>query len=298
MEFRNIITFLRVAEQRNFTQAASILGYSQSTVTVQVRQLEEELGYPLFDRIGKTVSLTPGGERFLPYANQLATTLAQINAMDNEAPQPGILKIGILESLMNGVFLSCISEYCEKNPNIRLEIHIATGEELLGSLRRNEADIIFTLGKRIPAMDCVRAFEHRERMVFVAKTGYFGDPEPESIHFGDFSEIPLVLTENNSMYRKEMEQAAVERDMILKPLITVNSSLIVRNLVRNGMGVGFLPEYAVRRDLERNILREIVVDDYSAEMWSQIFYHRNKWVTPQMRAFIRVIEDYYSEKEE
>ena len=297
MEFRNVITFLRVAEQRNFTQAAVLLGYSQSTVTVQIRQLEEELGYPLFDRIGKSVSLTPGGERFLPYANQLVTTLAQIHALEKETAQPGELKLGILESLMNGVFLSQISRYCEENENIRLEIHIASGEELLGFLRRNETDIIFTLGKRIPAMDCVRAFEHRVRMMFVAKKGYFGEFPSKSMGFKELLEIPLVLTEHNSIYRKELEQAAVERDIELKPLITVNSSLIVRNLVRNGMGVGFLPEYAVRKDLERQILEEVPVDDYQTEMWSQVFYHRNKWVTPQMMAFVRAIKAYYEENE-
>ena len=296
MEFRNVITFLRVAERRNFTQAASILGYSQSTVTVQIRQLEEELGYPLFDRIGKTVSLTPAGERFLPYANRLASTLAQISALENETPQPGVLKLGILESLMNGVFLSRISRYCGENPNIRLEIHIASGEELFGYLRRNETDIIFTLGKRIPAMDCVRAFEHRERMMFVVKKGYFGTSPGGNMNFKELLELPLVLTESNSMYRKELEQAAVERDMEIRPLITVNSSLIVRNLVRNGMGAGFLPEYVVRKDLDQEILEEIMVDDYSTEMWSQIFYHRNKWVTPQMNAFVRAIEDYYRDE--
>jgi len=69
MEFRNIATFLRVAATRNFSRAAEQLGYSQSTVTIQMQQLEKELGTQLFERIGKQVSLTERGEAFIHHAN-------------------------------------------------------------------------------------------------------------------------------------------------------------------------------------------------------------------------------------
>ncbi len=71
MEFRNINTFLKVASTQNFSKAAEQLGYSQSAVTVQIRQLEKELGTPLFERIGKRVSLTERGEEFTAYANEI-----------------------------------------------------------------------------------------------------------------------------------------------------------------------------------------------------------------------------------
>ena len=73
MELRNIVTFLQTAEKENFTHAANSLGYSQSTVTVQIKQLETELGYQLFDRVGNRISLTPRGEEFRYYANQLVS---------------------------------------------------------------------------------------------------------------------------------------------------------------------------------------------------------------------------------
>ena len=65
MDIRNIRAFVRVAELKSFSKAAAELDYVQSTVTMQVRQLEQELGYPLFDRIGKRVSLTAMGAEFL-----------------------------------------------------------------------------------------------------------------------------------------------------------------------------------------------------------------------------------------
>ena len=68
MELRNIKSFLKIAECGSFSQAANYLGYAQSTVTFQIQQLEEELGYSLFERIGKKISLTSYGENFLPLA--------------------------------------------------------------------------------------------------------------------------------------------------------------------------------------------------------------------------------------
>lgn len=71
MELRNIVTFVRIAEVQNFSKSAQQLGYSQSAVTMQIKQLEEELHAQLFERIGKKIKLTQAGERFLPCALEI-----------------------------------------------------------------------------------------------------------------------------------------------------------------------------------------------------------------------------------
>ena len=71
MEFKNITTFLKVAELRNFSKAAKKLGYSQSAVTIQIQQLEHELGVQLFERIGRGAALTEEGQSFVFYANEI-----------------------------------------------------------------------------------------------------------------------------------------------------------------------------------------------------------------------------------
>ena len=80
MELRNITTFLRVAELQNFSQAAENLGYSQSAVTVQIRQLENELGVRLFDRIGKNIVITQYGKEFMTYAGEVLAAAARAAA--------------------------------------------------------------------------------------------------------------------------------------------------------------------------------------------------------------------------
>lgn len=100
MEIRNLITFLRVAELQNFTRAAQELGYSQSNVSAQIKQLEQELDRRLFDRIGKNVFLTSYGEAMIPYAKQVVSTVLQMETfMKSEAALEGTVRVGITDSL-------------------------------------------------------------------------------------------------------------------------------------------------------------------------------------------------------
>ena len=80
MEVRNLVTFLKVTELKSFSRAAEALDYSQSAVTVQIQQLERELGVQLFDRIGKTVSITQYGKDFVSYARDVVSAIARASA--------------------------------------------------------------------------------------------------------------------------------------------------------------------------------------------------------------------------
>ena len=76
MEIRNLVTFLKVTELNSFSKAAEALDYSQSAVTVQIQQLERELGVRLFDRIGKNVSITQYGKDFVSYARDVVPAIS------------------------------------------------------------------------------------------------------------------------------------------------------------------------------------------------------------------------------
>ena len=89
MELRNLISFIRAAELQSFSKTAEQLGYSQSAVTMQLKQLEEELGISLFERIGKRVKLTQAGERFLPRALEVLEAVGRAQQVAQEPERPG-----------------------------------------------------------------------------------------------------------------------------------------------------------------------------------------------------------------
>ena len=101
MEIRYLQSFLQVAKDGNFTKAADRLGYSQGTVTVQIKQLEKEIGAPLFQRIGNKSILTSAGEKLIEYANQMLLINDNIKNLASTNPIliKGILRIGFIDSL-------------------------------------------------------------------------------------------------------------------------------------------------------------------------------------------------------
>ena len=93
MELRNLITFVRIAEVQNFSKTAEQLGYSQSAVTMQIKQLEQELHTQLFERIGKQAKLTQAGERLLPHALDILNSVRKAETVAQEPKQiPGRLR--------------------------------------------------------------------------------------------------------------------------------------------------------------------------------------------------------------
>ena len=123
MDIRNVKTFVRVAELKSFTKAAEKLNYVQSTVTAQIKQLEKELGYSLFDRIGKRISLTIMGERFLKIAYELLLVSEKAEQLNSDSSDiKGVLRVGVSESLLISVFKDLIPEFKAKFKNIDLRI--------------------------------------------------------------------------------------------------------------------------------------------------------------------------------
>ena len=97
MEIRNLSTFLKVTELQNFSKAAETLGYSQSAVTVQIQQLEKELGVKLFDRIGKNVSITQYGREFIAYARDVVAAVSRASSFATVRENlTGQIKVGTL----------------------------------------------------------------------------------------------------------------------------------------------------------------------------------------------------------
>lgn len=115
MEVRNLVTFLKVTELKSFSRAAEALDYSQSAVTVQIQQLERELGVQLFDRIGKTVSITQYGKDFVSYARDVVSAIARAQRLCLVGFRAELAPCasGTLNSLLTASFSNIVPLYHE-----------------------------------------------------------------------------------------------------------------------------------------------------------------------------------------
>ncbi len=292
MEYRNLVTFLRVAELQNFTKAANELGYAQSTVTFHIQSLEEELGVTLFDRIGKKVSLTNAGEYLVNYANEMMKILTDIRQLnENVDVMSGKLRVGVVESVLATYMPDAVLRYNEKFPNVEIEIMSHTTSTLLEMLRSNDLDIAVVMGKRIVDPDFRRPLIKLADISFVT-----GRNNPiaskNNLTFKDIAEEKLVLPEKQSLYRRAVENAAADFDCVLVPKVQVNNTAIIVRLLKMGMGVSYLPNYLIRPDLDSGDLVALNLEnDVRQEYYIQVLYHMKKWLTPQMKEFVGLMEE-------
>lgn len=296
MEFRNLYSFLRVAEVGNFTRAAEEMGYAQSTVTAQIQQLENELGVPLFERIGKKNMLTIYGQQLIMQANQILQSVERMKALGESDPMSiqATLRIGIVESLLSSLLLEVVGTFRETYPNLSLQIRLGVTTELFELLRHNEVDLIFTIGDHWDTKDCECAASHREQAVFFAAKGH---PfiHTESLSLNEVLKQPLILTGEKTFLYQELSKLAFHYGKELKPCIQTDSAKVIVDMVNQDLGISLLPEYLVRHTpFSRHYgLKVLPVEDFSMTFYTRVFHHRNKWLTPQMLGLLELVEEYW-----
>lgn len=291
MELKNINTFVRVAELNSFTKAANELGYSQSTVTIQIKQLETELNFLLFDRIGKNVSLTPRGKDFLQYANEFLRLEAQALALKGETDAvSGTLRLGVLESLFVWRIADLLPEYHRRHPGVKIEIKSATGAALYKMLRQNDLDVIYLLDNVIYHKDCLRACMSPVSVKFVT---YPENPmcARKNIPLAEIAREPMIVAERDAIYRRELDLEAGKNNIELIPILEIDNLEVVIRLLKKKMGISFMPDYVIQEYIKSGELAELSVECNPVELSSQLVYHRNKFITPQMNSFIAMVRD-------
>lgn len=290
MEFRELATFLEIAKESSFSRAAKNLGYSQAAVTIQIRRLEAELGVRLFDRLGKQVTLTHQGQVFSQHAARLMTDLAQAKyALSEPAILTGRLCIGAIESVCSSLFPPLLTRFHKLHPQVSVSLQTDSPSVLLNRLNRNALDIVYFLDKRMYDPKWVKAFEEPDQVIFIASPGHPLAGRQASLQ--EVIRYPMILTEKNASYRFILEQHLAAMGLQVSPFLEIGNTEFIIKLLLEGQGLSFLPEFTVRRHLLSGRLSQIRVPGFSLDIWKQIVYHKDKWVSREMEEFLRLAKE-------
>lgn len=291
MEFREISTFLQVAQYQSFSKAARHLGYSQAAVTIQIKQLEQELGVHLFDRIGKQISLTHQGQVFYQYAISIRNDLEQAkNAVSDPSTLSGKLCLGTIESICASIFPDLLAEYHRLHPEVTISIVTDSPGVLLDRMNENTIDIVYLLDRRIYDNRWCKTLEEPEENIFVASPDHELALVKRELELDEVLRFPFFLTEKDASYRHMLEQYLASINRSVKPFLEIgNTEFIIHMLLKN-TGISFLPKFTVQRELQQKQLTALNVRGFQMQTWRQIFYHKNKWVTREMQEFLHLAD--------
>ena len=290
MEIRNLITFLKVTELKSFSKAAEALDYSQSAVTVQIQQLERELGVQLFDRIGKNVSITQYGKDFVSYARDVVSAVARASAFATANEDlTGTVRVGTLDSLMTASFADIVPAFHKRFPHVLTNIHGDNVAHLRELLVKNELDLIYTLDEQVHDTQFVKVFEAEEDIVVVANAK---NPltRRDDVKLADLVEHPFVLMNRNNAYRDQFDLELARHSLSVEPFCELESDVLaLRLLSEDARYLSVLPRYTVRKSIHEQELAIIPVQDCTMRQWRQLMYHKNKVLTPQIQGMLDTI---------
>lgn len=291
MEIRNLMTFVHVAELGSFTKAAKALDYSQSTISFQIKQLENELGCLLFERINHTISLTEKGRELLEYAHKINNLTEEFNHR-NDSEDGLFASVHILspDSLCEEMMTSHFADFHKKHPGISLKCTSADTLAMFRMLDHNEADIMLTLDDHIYQSDYVIAKEEPVRMHFVTgSSSPYATKKPVSID--ELIKYPFILTERSFGYRGAFDKALAKKSLDVTPILEIGRTDIIAEILERGIGVSFLPDFVTKKRVEEGKLVYLEVTDIKVDIWKQLIYHKNKWISKGLAALIKYIKE-------
>ena len=289
MEIRNLITFVHVAELNSFSKAAKVLGYSQSTISFQIKQLETELDCMLFERINHTISLTEKGRQVLSYAQQIHHLTEEFKEnLSTSQELYGHVHIVTHDSICEMMMTRNYQDFYQHYPKISLKFSTADTDDMFRILDHNEADVIFTLDSHVYHKDYIIAKEERIHTHFVTSVhSPFAGRENLSIR--DILDQPFLLTEKKMGYRRVFDEILAQMSIEIHPVLEIGRTDIITTALEKGVGISFLPDFVTDKKIRQGKLVYLDVIDFEIEIWKQLIYHRNKWISKPLQAFLQYV---------
>ena len=289
MELRNLITFIHVAELGSFTKTAEQLGYSQSTVSFQIKQLEDELGCLLFERINHTITLTEQGHGLVAYAHQVRALTEDFKETLTKEDLSGHLHIVTPDSICEEMISAHYTDFHRKYPGIFIRFSTGDTADMLHMLDHNEADVIITLDHRQYNKDYVVAKEQPLSMHFVASSqSKFANCKGLSVK--DIIGESFVLTEYGQGYRRVFDRELAKRSLEITPILEIGRTDIITSVLMENDMISFLPDFVTEELVASGKLCHLDVVDMNIDIWKQLIYHKNKWLSRSMKTFIEYIK--------
>jgi DNA-binding transcriptional LysR family regulator len=289
MDTRQLNAFLAVVSARNFTKAAEMLDYAQSSITAQVGSLEGELGIKLFERLGRQVVLTREGERFREYAEKILKLYYEAKeTLSESSNDPRVtLIIGAPETLTAVRLPSLIQQFHNHYPGVEIIVKKCRPKEITDFLKNNLIDVAIILGRKMYASDLISEILGFEPMVMVSGVGH---PITGKIPLitTEIEGMTLVLCEEGCHYRVVLEK--ILRDAGVRPgsVLEISSIEAIKKCVAQQLGITLLPRMAVEEELNRGELKDLQWQGADFDMNTQIVYHKDKWISPVLSAFLNL----------
>jgi DNA-binding transcriptional LysR family regulator len=308
MELRQVETFWAVAEELSFSRAAVRLGYVQSSVSAHVSALEQELGVPLFDRLGRRIALTDAGEVMFAYSGKLLalaeqTREAVVDAGVGSGEVTGSLTVSAPETLLTYRLPRLLALFHERYPKARLSVRPSAIGRLVGTARKaveeGRVDVAFVLdeplSERVRSVDLMVETLVAEGVTVIAPTSHALSSSSTVLpqHLRGETVLLPEAPESGCAYRGQFERQLGSAGVVPSETMEFQSIEAVKQCVAVGMGVSVLPSVAVDTELKSGTLAALQWGE-PFEVLTQMSWREDRWKSPALRAFLEAAREVFS----
>ena len=287
MELRQLQTFREVAKTLSFTRTAATLNYAQSSVSAQIQTLEEEFGVALFDRLGRRIILTAAGQRLLHYADKICALVDEaLVAVPGDQEPAGILTIGAPETLCAYRLLQVVEAFRRCYPKVDIIFRPSpTAEDWDTLLGEGMADAALILNEPYQAPQLIVQALYQEPILVVAHP-HHRLAKAHMITPAALRGETLLLTEANCPYRLAFERVLRSANVTPANVLEFHSVEAIKQCALTGMGIAVLPWVVVQQEVAAERLVPLTVAGLTFNMVTQLAWHRDKWISPALAAFL------------
>ena len=286
MELRQLKYFVKSAEYLNFSVAAKHLYITQSTLSQQIKQLEFELGFELFLRNSRHISLTEAGEEFLPFARKTIQDAEDgvQRLYDLQNVKAGKLRVGVTYSLST-VLTEGVLEFMKVYPEIKLEVCYKTVNELFVLLRENRLDFILSYKPLFdaPDVDSMPLFENALAVV-VSKEHPLASRK--SMGLREIADLQLVLPSHDLQARMMLERLVQGKGIEYSSRLELNETNILLQMVSTGSYATILSTSAVFGNTR---FKAIPIDEPGNVMEASLLSLKGAYQKSAAREFIKIL---------
>ena len=289
--FTGAQTRLSFERTLSFTRAAELLDYAQSSVTAQIRALEDELGVQLFDRLGRHVALTEAGTRLLDYAEKILSLADQAALAVTDSAEPaGQLIIAAPETLSGYRLPPLLKQFRAKFPRVQLILRSLSVGETLAHLSDGRVDVAVLLTDPPPVASGIVVLPLIEERFMLLAAPEHPLANSACVQPEDFRTETLLLTEAGCTYRTAFENRLLTAGV--RPVTTMEFGSIeaIKQCVMANLGITLLPEIAVCAEINQGRLVALPWFEPNFHMYTRLLWHKDKWLSPALKEFIHLSE--------
>ncbi len=291
LTIRQLQIFAKVAELQSITKAADSLCLTQPAVTMQIRQLEEYLGEPVIEKIGRQIHLTSAGKRALQHVSQINQQIEELKlATQYDTQEPlGEVRLSMHLSTQQMIF-EWLGKFQQKYPKVRFNIDINSREEQLQGLLNNKSDLAI-LGAPPPNPDFIShpLIEFQYSLVACANHPL---TKKNKIILAELQNEKLIFSQRGSPQYRVMEKYFPHPK---QNIIEINNTLSIKYAIKSGMGISALPSYTLQPELSLQEIAILNVNKFKEDDKIYLLYLKNKRFTRAAKIFMENLHIFIQE---